>query len=126
MKLILVPIVILCSLGHAFAQVFVGDVDINKDEKIRIVEVLVTERLTRKSINVFVDYGHKTNFKVGNIETDEKAQLITDPTTKKEIPFASSAALLNFMESRDWEHYDTVTLRDNGSADFYYYFRKKR
>lgn len=126
MKWTILPIVFLLSLGHSFAQVWVGDVDINKDDKVSVIEVLVTERLTRKSVNVFVDYGQKTNLKVRNLETDEKSQLIIDPVTKKEMTFASTAALLNFMESHDWEHYDTVTYRDNGTADFYYYFRRKR
>lgn len=112
-------------MGRAFAQVWIGDVDINQEKSVQIIEVMITERLSAKSVHVFVDYGQKTNFKVRNIETNEKALQIVDPETKKEKLFPSTAALLNFMESHGWAHYDTAINRNDGRSDFLYYFRRK-
>lgn len=126
MKLTLVPFVMLCTLSHAFAQVFIGDVDINKEEKVGVVEVLITERFSSKSVNVYVDYGQRTNFRAENIESKVSDYIIVDPETKKEKQFASTAAVLNFMEANKWEHYNSLAVRDSGSASFYYYFRRKR
>lgn len=116
---------ILNGAGRSFAQVWIGDVDINQEKSVKIIEVMVTERLSGKSVNVFVDYGQKTNFKVRNVETNEKVLQIIDPETKKEQLFASTAAVLNFFESRGWAHYDTVINQNDGRSDFLYYFRKK-
>lgn len=126
MKLILVPFVMLFALSHAFAQVVIGGVDINKEEKVGIVEVLITQRFSSKSVNVYVDYGQKTNFRAENIESKSSDYTIMDPETKKEKVFASTAALLNFMETNNWEHYNSLVVRDSGNAAFYYYFRRKR
>lgn len=125
MKFLFLSFFILHSVGCAFAQVWVGDLDINQEKSVQIIEVMIAERLSGKSVHVFVDYGQKTNFKVRNLETDEKALQIVDPETKKEKLFASTAALLNFMESHGWTHYDTATNRNDGRSDFLYYFRRK-
>lgn len=118
---------VLCAHGGVFAQVLVGDVDINKEENVRIVEVLITERFSSKSVNVFVDYGQKTNFRANSFDGDDKGRKIFDPELKKEKAFASTAALLSFMESNGWEHYDSLMFRDdNRVAAYYYYFRRKR
>lgn len=127
MKFILASILFWCVVHDSSAQVWVGDVDINKDEGIRIVEVLITERFSSKSVNVFVDYGQKTNFRADSFDNDDKARTIFDAEAKKEKVFASTAALLGFMESNGWEHYDSLMSRDkSGAGAYYYYFRKKR
>ncbi|ACT95433.1 hypothetical protein [Dyadobacter fermentans] len=125
MKFLTVIIVMLCALMPAHAQVVVNGVDINK-EKVEVVEVLVTERFSGKTVNVFVDYGQRTNFRAGGIDGKDSESRIVDPQTKKEIAFASAAALLNFMETNNWEHYDSLLFRENQSATFYFYFRKKK
>jgi len=107
------------------SQVVVGNVDINKADDIRIVEVLVAEKFSNKSVNVFVDFGQKSNFKSGNLDNNSENQRIVDPETKKEIQFKSASALLNFMETNNWEHYDSAVVRDNSEKLFYYYFRKR-
>jgi hypothetical protein len=116
----------LCTVSHAFGQVVIGGVDINKEEKVGIVEVLITSRFSSKSVNVYVDYGQRTNFRAENIESKSSDYTIVDPETKKEKLFASTAALLNFMEANNWEHYNSLAIQDRGDSEFYYYFRKKR
>ena len=126
MKLILATLLMLCTFNRAFAQVIIGDVDINKEEKVAIVEILITERFSSKSVNVFVDYGQKTNFRAENIESKARDYMIVDPETKKEKVFASSGALLNFMDANNWEHYNSLSVRESGNTAFYYYFRRKK
>lgn len=126
LKLTLVALLMVSGFSHAFAQVVVGDVDINKEEQITIVEVLITERFSSKSVNVFVDYGQKTNFRAENIESKARDYMIVDPETKKEKAFASTAALLNFMAANNWEHYTSLYVRDSGKPGYFYYFRRKR
>ncbi len=126
MKLISVPLLTLFTLSRTLAQVVVGTVDINKEGQIGTVEVLVTERFSSKSVNVYVDYGQRTNFRAENIESKTSDYKIVDPETKKEKVFTSTAALLNFMEANNWEHYNSLAVREGGSPAFYYYFRKKR
>lgn len=126
LKLVLATTLMLCTLDHAFAQVVIGNVDINKEEKVAIVEVLITERFSAKSVNVFVDYGQRTNFRAENIESKTSDYIIVDPETKKEKVFASTAALLNFMDANNWEHYNSLYVRDSGRPGYYYYFRRKK
>lgn len=127
MKFLFAMVFGLCVANHAFSQVLVGDVDINKDENIRIVEVLVTEKFSSKSVNVYVDYGQKTNFRAGSLDGDDQARTIFDPEKKKERVFASTAALLGFMESNGWEHYESLVSNGNARERvFYYYFKKRR
>lgn len=127
MKFLFAFIFGLCIVSQAFSQVLVGDVDINQDESIQIVEVLVTEKFSSKSVNVYVDYGQKTNFRAGSLDGDDKARTIFDPEKKKERVFTSTAALLGFMESNGWEHYDSLVSSDNAKArEFYFYFKKRR
>lgn len=126
MKLLFVPVIMLCAISHSFAQVVVGDVDINKEEKVTIVEVLITERFSSKSVNVYVDYGQRTNLRAEHLESKASDYRIIDPETKKERVFASTAALLNFMDANNWEHYNSLSGRDSREAQFYYYFRRKR
>lgn len=121
---LLLPVFILAAMS-SFGQVFVGNVDINKDEKIKIIEVLVAEKLSGKSVNVFVDFGQKTNFKAGNLNNDASDQRIMDPETKKEMSFRSTSVLLNYLESNHWEHYDSLIFPDKASGAFFYYFRRK-
>lgn len=127
MKLILATLLMLSTMSRACAQVLIGDVDINKEEKVAIVEVLITERFSSKSVNVFVDYGQKTNFRAENIENKKvRDYMIVDPETNKEKIFASTAALLNFMAANNWEHYNSLYVRDSGKPGYFYYFRRKR
>lgn len=108
----------------SFGQVFVGSVNINQDEKVKIIEVLIAPKLSVKSINIFVDFGQKSNYRAGGLNNNSKDQRITDPETKEEKSFISSSALLNFMESNGWEHYNSLFVNESGGL-FYYYFKRK-
>jgi hypothetical protein len=125
MKIVLLTLLLITAPLFGFAQLFVGDVDINQDEKIKIIEVLITSKMTSKSINVFVDYGQKGNFYADSWDNNASNQRIIDPVTKKEVRFASTAALLNFMEANGWQHYNSLALDEKGGGGFYYYFRRK-
>jgi hypothetical protein len=57
---------------------------------------LITERFSGKSVNVYLDYGQKTNFRAESIESKARDYTIVDPETKKEKAFASTAATLRF------------------------------
>jgi hypothetical protein len=108
------------------SQIVVGNVDINKADSVRIIEVLIAEKLSNKSVNVFVDFGQKSNFRSGYLDNNSENQRIVDPETKKEIRFKSASALLNYMEVNNWEHYDTAVVRDKSEQSFYYYFKKRK
>jgi len=108
----------------SYSQLFVGNVNINQDENIKIIEVLVAARLSVKSINIFVDFGQKSNYRSGSLNNKSKDQRITDPKTQEEKLFVSSSALLNYMETNGWEHYNSLFVNDSGGL-FYYYFKRK-
>ena len=119
-------LIIFVSLSiPSIGQVSVGNVDINQSDSIKIVEVLVAEKLSKKFVDVFVDFGQKTNFKSGYLDNKADDQRITDAAAKRQIQFKSAAALLNYMEARNWQHYDSQIMHDSGRNLFYYYFRKK-
>jgi len=123
-KVCLLSVVFSLTSLISYGQVFVGDVNINQDENIKIIEVLVAARLSAKSINIFVDFGQKSNYRSGSLNNKSKDQRITDPKTQEEKLFVSSSALLNFMESNGWEHYNSLFVNDSGGL-FYYYFKRK-
>ena len=123
-KACLLSVVFSLTSLFSYSQVFVGDVNINQDENIKIIEVLVAARLSAKSINIFVDFGQKSNYRSGSLNNKSKDQRITDPKTQEEKLFVSSSALLNYMESNGWEHYNSLFVNDSGGL-FYYYFKRK-
>ena len=123
-KACLLSVVFSLTSLFSYSQVFVGDVNINQDENIKIIEVLVAARLSAKSIIIFVDFGQKSNYRSGSLNNKSKDQRITDPKTQEEKLFVSSSALLNFMESNGWEHYNSLFVNDSGGL-FYYYFKRK-
>ena len=123
-KACLLSVVFLLTSLFSYSQVFVGNININQDENIKIIEVLVAARLSAKSINIFVDFGQKSNYRSGSLNNKSKDQRITDPKTQEEKLFVSSSALLNYMESNGWEHYNSLFVNDSGGL-FYYYFKRK-
>ena len=79
-------------------QVFVGNVNINDNDTINVIEVLVDRRGSRKSIEVFVDFGQKDNSNSNSVGVKSDDLLITNPQNKKKVTFRSTAAVLNFLE----------------------------
>lgn len=115
MKFILILILLLSGL-EGVGQVFVGETNINSLEKVKVVEVLVEGRFQSESVNVSVDYGQGGK---------GKTQRIVDPNNKKEMEFASTAELINYMENNKWELLNSQIITKGSNVMFYYYFRKK-
>ncbi|MEO6286860.1 MAG: hypothetical protein ABIN80_05320 [Dyadobacter sp.] len=122
----LITLTILVSIAlPSMGQLLVGNVDISKSDSVKIIEVLITERMSNKYVDVFVDFGQKSNFRSGYLENNSDDQRFNDATTKKPIRFKSTTAVLNYLEINNWEHYNSVVIADRGERQFYYYFRKK-
>jgi hypothetical protein len=108
----------------SYGQIFVGAADINRLDSVRVIEVVLDRRTSRKSIDVFVDYGQWDNSNSLGIGGRGDNVIVKDPRTKEKVLFKSAAAAINFFERNGWEHYDTV--RDRSINDVaYYYFRRK-
>ena len=116
----------LLTASFSYCQVVVGNVDINQDENVKIIEVMIVEWTLKKHVNVFIDYGQKSNFRAERMNNNSKDQIINDPVSGKEKVFISTGAVLNFMEANKWEHYHSLVRTESNNSIFYYYFRKKR
>lgn len=111
---------VLCS-----GQIYVGEVNINAVDSIRIVEVFIDrERAFMNFVTAFVDYGQKDNFNAQIIrkQTDNS---IVEPGTNKKVVFKSTAAVLNFFQRNNWEYFDGFAGNRTGAPGFYYYFKKR-
>ena len=118
---------VVCSLVSLFSygQVFVGEVNINAVDSINVIEVFIDRRLSRKSVDVYVDFGQKDNSNALGIGNQSDYLMITIPQSKKKMVFKSTAAVINFLENNNWKHYDNLSISTGPFAGFYYYFRKK-
>lgn len=108
----------------SFGQLFVGKVDINESDTIKVIEVLITEKMSNKYVDVYVDFGQKSNFRAGSLDNDPSDQRITDPATGKPIRFKSTIDVIQFLKANTWDHYDSVVIPDKGERSFYYYFKR--
>ena len=111
--------------SFSYAQVFVAGVDINAADSINVIEVFIDRRMSRKSVDVYVDFGQKDNSNALTITSNSDNLMITVPGTKKKMAFKSTAAVINFLENNNWEHYNNLAVDSGTFAGFYYYFRKK-
>lgn len=110
----------LCS-----GQIFVGEVNINAVDSIRIVEVFIDrERAFMNFVTAFVDYGQKDNFNAQIIRKQTDNSIVV-PGTNKKVVFKSTAAVLNFFQRNNWEYFDGFAENRTGATGFYYYFKKK-
>ncbi|WP_234607375.1 hypothetical protein [Dyadobacter chenwenxiniae] len=125
MKHFFMPIVLALISLPTFGQLFVGKVDIDKSDSIKVIEVMIAEKMSNKYVDVYVDFGQKSNFRAGSIDNNPDDQRITDSTTGKPVRFKSTTDVLNFLEAHNWDHYDSVIIADRGERLFYYYLRKK-
>ncbi|CAG5067785.1 hypothetical protein DYBT9623_00512 [Dyadobacter sp. CECT 9623] len=124
-KRLFIPTIFVLASMPSFGQLFVGKVDINGSDSIKVIEVLIAERMSNKYIDVYVDFGQKSSFWVGSIGNDSGDQRIIDNTSGKPVRFKSTSAVLNLLEANNWDHYNSVIIADRGERLFYYYFRKK-
>lgn len=106
-------------------QIFVNDVDINRTDSIKIVEVYINRRVIRNVVNVYVDFGQKDNFYAKSFGNQTDNLIITYPGTKKKMVFKSTAAVLNFFERNNWEYLDGFAESSSADSGYYYYFKKR-
>jgi hypothetical protein len=125
MKHFFIPIVFVLTSIPTFGQLFVGKVDLNRSDSIKVIEVLIAEKMANKYVDVYVDFGQKSNFRAGSLDNNSDDQRIIDSTTAKPVRFKSTSAVLNLLEANNWDHYDSVIIADRGERLFYYYLRKK-
>lgn len=109
----------------SYGQVIVAGLDVNKLDSVKVVEVLIERGAIRRSVDVYLDFGQKDNSGYRTIGIKDDDLRILDPLTGRKMVFKSTAAVINFMEKNNWEHYDTVTMTGSSSWSAYYYFRRK-
>jgi len=122
-KYLFLPVFALIST-FSQAQILVAGIDVNKQDTIKVVEVLIERGAIRRSVDVFLDFGQKDNSGYRTIGIKDDDLRIIDPVTNRKMVFKSTAAVINFMEKNNWLHYDTVTMAGGSSWAAYYYFRR--
>jgi hypothetical protein len=85
-------------------SIIVADVDIMKLEGVEYIELVGAQKLMSSEVNVFVDYGQKTQLfgKVQTIRDDSKGTFANGTGMNKD--FKSMIDALNFFNSRGWEY----------------------
>lgn len=112
--------------SFAFSQIVVGEVDINRADSVKIVEVYVDRRAFKNLVHVFVDFGQKDNFNARSLGNLNEGLVIMDTETKKKKTFKSTAAVLNFFEKNGWEYMNSVIENTSETSGHYYYFRRRQ
>lgn len=109
----------------SFGQIFVGDVDINLVDSIKIVEVYVDRRAFKNIVHVYVDYGQKDNLNAISIGNRSSYLLVLEPVTKRKKVFISTGGVLNFFERNGWEYINGFAENGPDIGGNYYHFRKR-
>jgi hypothetical protein len=112
--------------SFTFGQIVVGDVDINRADSVKIVEVYVNRRAFRNLVHVYVDYGQKDNFNAQSLGNLNDGLVIMDPLTNRKKVFKSTVAVLNFFESNGWEYMNSLIENTPETSGYYYYFRRRQ
>lgn len=99
-----------------YSQVFVNDVDINKSENVKYVELLGTGKFLSTKLVVSVDYGQPKKL--------FKSQMIKDLSGETQ-DFNSMIDALNFMELNGWEFVNNYTVTVGQQSVYHYLLRKK-
>ena len=108
-----------------FGQIWVGDVNINQEDSIKIVEVYVNRRALKNIVHVYVDFGQRDNMNAMSLGNRSDDLLILDPETKRKKVFISTSAVLNFFEKNGWEYINGFAENSPENAGSYYHFRKR-
>jgi hypothetical protein len=116
-------LLLVSTLG--FGQILVGDVDINREDSIRIIEVYVDRKAFKNIVHVYVDYGQRDNLNALSLGNKSDDLLIVDSESKKKKVFISSGAVLNFFEKNGWEYINGFAENTSETAGNYYHFRKR-
>ena len=108
-----------------FGQIFVGGLDLNSADSIRIVEVYVNRRALRNIVHVSVDFGQRDNVCAECLGT-RGDNLVLEPETKRKMAFVSTAGMLNFFERNGGEYVNGFADIAPHKAGYYYHFRKRQ
>ena len=108
-----------------YGQILVGQVDINKTDSIRIVEVYINRQALKNIVHVYVDFGQRDNLAAGNLGIRSDDLLILEPDTKRRKVFTSTAAVLNFFERNGWDYLNGFAENEPDTPGYYYHFRKR-
>ena len=112
--------------SFTFGQIVVGEVDINRADSVKIVEVYVDRRAFKNLVHVYVDFGQKDNFNARSLGNSSEDLVIMDTGTKKKKVFKSTAAVLNFFEKNGWEYMNGMIENTSETSGHYYYFRRRQ
>ena len=110
----------------SFGQIFVGDVDINRVDSIKIVEVYVNRRALRNIVHGYVDLGQRDNSNAQSLGNRSDDLLILESETNKKMIFISTGSVLNFFERNGWEYINGFAENTTDAAGYYYHFRKRQ
>jgi len=100
----------------AQCQVLVDDVDVNKLDHVKYVELVGQQKFLSMKIVVNVDYGQAYK--------PFKQQRVQDMNGKN-MAFNSMIDALNFMEANGWEFVNNYATQTTDSSIFHYLLRRK-
>ena len=106
-------------------SIVVADVDIMKLEGVKYIELVGAQKLMSFEVNVFVDYGQKTQLfgKAQTIRDDSKGTFANGTGMNKD--FHSMIDALNFFNSRGWEYVNQYAVTVSNSNVYHILLRKK-
>lgn len=106
-------------------SIVVADVDIMKIEGVEYIELVGSQKLMSFEVNVFVDYGQKTQLfgKVQTIRDDSKGTFANGTGMNKD--FKSMIDALNFFNSRGWEYVNQYVVTSTSSNVYHILLKRK-
>jgi hypothetical protein len=107
-------------------SIVVADVDIMKIEGVEYIELVGSQKLMSFEVNVFVDYGQKTQLfgKVQTIRDDSKGTFANGTGMNKD--FKSMIDALNFFNSRGWEYVNQYVVTSTSTNVYHILLKRKR
>ena len=107
-------------------SIVVADVDIMKLEDVEYIELVGQQKLMSFEVNVFVDYGQKTQLfgKAQTIRDDSKGTFANGTGMNKD--FKSMIDALNFFNSRGWEYVNQYVVTTSNSNVYHILLKRKR
>ncbi len=115
-KLILLNGFLFLFCISVFAQVFVGDVDINKLD-VEYCEIVGKRKFLSDKVKVTVDYGQR--------KRDLWKSKIKDENGKT-MSFEGMIDALNFMNTNGWEYADSFIVTHKEKLVYHYLLKKKK
>jgi hypothetical protein len=97
-----------------------------KLEGVEYIELVGAQKLMSSEVNVFVDYGQKTQLfgKVQTIRDDSKGTFANGTGMNKD--FKSMIDALNFFNSRGWEYVNQYVVTSTNANVYHILLKRKR